>query len=61
MNNKSQKLLVVVLIVLRIMFLFKKCENKSNLEELTMYLFLRCNLSNKLLGFKEDHLASFLK
>ena len=61
MNNKSQKLLFIVLNFLMIMFLFKKCENKSDLKELTIYLFLRCNLSNKLLGFKEDHLAIFLK
>ena len=61
MNNKSQKLLFIVLNFLFIMFLFKKRENKSDLKELIIYLFLRCNSSYKLLGFKEDHFASFLK
>ena len=61
MNNKSQKLLFIVLNFLFIMFLFKKRENKSDLKELIIYLFLRCNLSNELLGFKEDHFACFLK
>jgi hypothetical protein len=61
MNNKSKKLLFIVLNFLFIMFLFKKRENKSDLKELIIYLFLRCNLSNKLLGFKEDYFASFIK
>jgi hypothetical protein len=43
------------------MFQFKKHENKSDLKEIIIYLFLRYDISNKLLDFKENLFASFFK
>ena len=61
MNNKSQKLLFAVINFLLIIFQFKKHQNKSDLKEIIIYLFLRYDVRNKLLDFKENLFASFFK
>ena len=61
MNNKSQKLLFIVINFSLMIFLFKKYENKSELKDFTVHLFSRDDICYKLLDFMEDHLASFLK
>jgi hypothetical protein len=61
MNNKSQKLVFIVINFSLIIFLFKKYENKSDLKDLTAHIFSRDDICYKLLNFIEDHLASFLK
>ena len=43
------------------MIQFKKHENKSDLKEIIIYLFLRYDIRNKLLYFKENLFASFFK
>ena len=43
------------------MFQFKKHENKSDLKEIIIYLFLRDDISNKLLDFKENLFDSFFR
>jgi hypothetical protein len=43
------------------MFQFKKHENKSDLKEIIIYLFLRDDISNKLFDFKENLFDSFFK
>ena len=43
------------------MYQFKKHDNKSDLKEIIIYLFLRFEISNKLLYFKENLFASFFK
>tara|TARA_Y100000991_G_scaffold170589_1_gene132320 strand:- start:2159 stop:2476 length:318 start_codon:yes stop_codon:yes gene_type:complete len=61
MNNKSQKLLFIVINFSLIIFQFKKYENKSDLKDLTVHLCSRDYICSKLLNFMEYHLVSFLK